>query len=426
MKAPNDPARAPGDEEAVLFVDDEPAILSALRSALRKSTFRVLLAKSGQEALGLLETERVAVVVSDYMMPEMNGVELLQEVRRRRPDVQRIMLTGVLDSLAIERAVNEAEVARFLFKPWSDAQLKAVLSECMERVELDASNRRYAAELESLNQKLETMNRELERQVVARTSALIQAQKMAALGRMAGGIAHEINNPLGGILAFIQVLQRDEGLPDAARETVDLVHECALRCKGVVDSLLCFARRVPTSARARVRLDEVVEQALFLARLHPRAREVEVRVELSGAAPAVLGHAGLLQQVVVNLVNNAQHASRPGQVVTVALSQVGAQAVLEVSDEGAGIPADRLAHLFEPFYTTKEPGEGTGLGLSICYGIIQEHGGGIDVRSLVGQGTVFTVRLPLAGDDPEEAPLASNGTPARSPPCGSWWWTTSP
>ncbi|HOX47357.1 MAG TPA: response regulator [Myxococcota bacterium] len=404
MRVLIDSARAPGDQEAVLFVDDEPAILSALRSALRKSNFRILLATSGQEALGLLETERVAVVVSDFMMPEMNGVELLQEVRRRRPDVQRIMLTGVLDSLAIERAVNEAEVARFLFKPWSDAQLKAVLSECMERVELEASNRRYAAELELLNQKLEAMNRELERQVVERTNALIQAQKMAALGRMAGGIAHEINNPLGGILAFIQVLQRDEGVPGAARETVDLVHECALRCKGVVDSLLCFARRVPATTRARVCLDEVVEQALFLARLHPRAREVEVRVESDGPAPVVLGQAGLLQQVVVNLVNNAQHASRAGQTVCVGLRRDGDQAVLEVSDAGVGIPADRLTNLFEPFYTTKEPGEGTGLGLSICYGIIQEHGGAIDVRSLVGQGTVVTVRLPLAGDGPEEAP----------------------
>jgi signal transduction histidine kinase len=393
------------DLPVVLVVDDDAHILLSLERAMRRMPWRICKAEGGQAALAVLEAVPVQVIIADYQMPGMNGIVLLNEVKQRWPDVQRVMLTGAANLEVIELAVNQSEVFRFLNKPWNDSHLKATVRECLQRVELERRNRMYEREIALRNEQLESINRDLEAKVAERTAALLHFEKMAALGRMAGGVAHEINNPLGGILAFAQVLLRDAAGDDSdpgTREALEAIQTCAIRCKNIVDSLLSFSRKPAAGALGEVALNEVASVSLDIARLHPKAKDVTVTCELGADVPRVIGQASLLQQVVVNMLQNAFQASPAGAPVVLRTSRQDGWGVLEVEDQGTGIDADDLPHIFEPFFTTKPTGEGTGLGLSICYGIVREHGGRIDVASEPGRGTVFSLRLPNSTAPREE------------------------
>jgi signal transduction histidine kinase len=383
-------------DAAILLVDDEPYVLAALKRTLRNTSCEIHTASSGEEGLDTLERVGVQVVISDHRMAGMDGVTFLRRVKEKWPDVQRVMLTGQASAGAIERAVNQSEVFRFLNKPWNEAQLIATVNESLNHYRLIVSNRRFEAELAERNRELVESNCDLEQKVQERTRALVQAEKMAALGRMAGGVAHEINNPLGGILAFTQLLLRDGPADDPqTREALDTIQTCALRCRDIADNLLSFARK-PAEEHLEISVNQVATDALVLARLHPRSKEVDVREELAPDLPPVLGQASLLQQVVINLLQNAYQASAPGQAVFLRTYQSGEKVFLEVEDAGQGISESIRAQIFEPFFTTKEVGEGTGLGLFICYGIAREHGGDLKVESEEGRGSRFIFELPKA------------------------------
>jgi signal transduction histidine kinase len=281
-------------------------------------------------------------------------------------------------------------------KPWNEAQLIATVNESLNHYRLIESNRRFEAELAERNRELVEINRDLEKKVAARTHALVQAEKMAALGRMAGGVAHEINNPLGGILAFTKLMLRDGPTDDPqTQEALNTIHTCALRCRDTVYNLMSFARK-PAEEHREISMNQVATDALTLARLYPKSKEVGVREELAPDLPPVLGQANLLQQLVINLLQNAYQASAPGQAVFLRTHPSGGKVFLEVEDIGTGIPKGIQAQIFEPFFTTKEVGQGTGLGLFICYGIAREHRGDLKVESEEGRGSRFTLELPEA------------------------------
>lgn len=247
-----------------------------------------------------------------------------------------------------------------------------------------------------------------------------QSEKLAALGQLATGVMHEINNPLATIAACAETLAlqwADDGAARASSgvgvpggdplELLRIVDLEVQRCKRIVQGLLDFARPKPL-ATEDLDLNALVRQALFLLQHHPRRRQVSMVTELEdGPLLLVRGDADRLVQVLMALVLNAIDASRDGARVVVRTSTVRAGArrcgVLDVIDEGHGIAADLLGRVFEPFFTTKEPGRGTGLGLSICYGLVMEHGGVLSADSQLGRGSTFRVVLPLAGDAPLSA-----------------------
>ncbi len=389
------PKNSNDEKIPILVVDDEQHVLTAIKRSLRKQPWIVLTATSGDEGLNILEQMPVQVTISDYLMKEMDGVEFLNRVKDRWPDVQRVMLTGQANPEAIERAINESEVYRFLNKPWNDSHLVVTIQECIGRLDLIISNRRYRAELAQRNQELTNINRDLEKKVQERTRALLQAEKMAALGRMSSGVAHEINNPLSGILAFVQLLLRDAPKTDPqTQEGLETIQMCGLRCKRIVDNLLSFSRKSAGEGHMLLDLNQVIENGLTISRFHPKAKKVPVNKELDPNLPKIIGQAGLLEQLVVNLLQNAYQASLSNQEISIRTKVVDGDVWLEVQDQGQGIPEDVIPRIFEPFFTTKEPGEGTGLGLFISYGIAQEHGGNLCVESMIGQGAKFILKLP--------------------------------
>ncbi len=484
----------------LLLVDDDEHVRRALRRVLRRTPFEIFDAPDAAVGLELLSRESVNVVVSDYRMPGMSGVEFLRVVKERHPRIQRVLLTGQADTTAIEEAVNQSEIFRFIWKPWEDSHLLLTIQSAVDQYFLQEENHRLESLLTVRNAELELLNRELDQKLEARTEALkraadewrtcfdaigdplvivrecevmransafarkaevavtglpglrcenhafgalpcptlagneereiafrdrswllrsfpfgegasvvvykdvtderevtrrlFQAEKMAAVGQLAGGVAHEINNPLGGILAFAQIMSREQRSPEEL-EYLKLISDAAMRAKRIVESLLRFSRRPRQDERGEVDLRRVVEDALFLLHSQLNDRKVEVVKNLQPAT--ALGNANQLQQIVVNLMVNAIQAMDGRGTIELETARAPEGRVeLRVSDSGPGVPHEIAARIFEPFFTTKPEGKGTGLGLSICYRIAEEHGGTIRLERAAQRGACFVVDLPAA------------------------------
>jgi two-component system NtrC family sensor kinase len=493
-------SRAPG--ATLLIVDDDEHVRRALRRVLNRTRCKILDVPDAQSALELLAREPVQAVISDYRMPGMSGVELLRAVKDRWPRIQRVLLTGQADSNAIEEAVNQAEIFRFIWKPWEDAHLLITIQSAIDQYWIIEENQRLLRLIEQRNRELEQLNRDLDGQLAARQAALVHAaeewracfdamgdplaimreggcevvranaafaraagvpitalaglrcsdhafgampcpslgaaerevvlgdrtwllrsfpfqgegqsvtvfkdvtderevtrrlfhaEKMSAVGQLAGGVAHEINNPLGGILAFSQLMSREERSPEDM-EYLKLIQDAANRARRIVDSLLRFSRRPQEEEKGPVDLARVCEDALFLVSSQLGDGRVEVIREYASAA--ALGNANQLQQIVVNLLVNALQAMPDRGTIRIAVGAAGHGRVqLSVTDTGPGIRPEIAKRIFEPFFTTKPEGKGTGLGLSICYQIAEDHGGSIRVEPGTDRGACFVVDLPAA------------------------------
>ena len=242
------------------------------------------------------------------------------------------------------------------------------------------------------------------------TRKLVEAEKMAAVGQLAGGVAREINNPLGAILAFAQILRREAGRSTDDEEGLAVIEEAAVRCKHIVDSLLKFSRKTVADDRESVDSARCIEDAIVLFRAHlkssPRAR-LEVITDVH--PPNIVGNASQLGQVALNLLQNALHAL-PGGVGTIRVSvgSAAGRSFFAIEDNGRGIPPQNMASIFEPWFTTMPAGEGPGLGLAISRRIVESHGGTIEVSSTVGVGSTFTTSFPNASlnPSPSEGPDA--------------------
>jgi two-component system NtrC family sensor kinase len=245
----------------------------------------------------------------------------------------------------------------------------------------------------------------LEQQVQDRTAALkkaqerlIQGEKLSSLGRLAASIAHEINNPLAGILTYAKLLVRtlEEAAPDDAGRTkiigqLKLVERETQRCTAIVRNLLDFARERPLKL-GEVDVNAAIGEALFLIANQSRMQNVTLQQALS-PVPPIEADFGQIRQALVNILINACDAMPSGGTLHVATERVGEQVEISVRDTGVGIAPDDLKKVLDPFFTTKE--KGTGLGLSVVYGIVERHGGALRIDSTPGQGTVVTITLPV-------------------------------
>lgn len=237
---------------------------------------------------------------------------------------------------------------------------------------------------------------------------LMQASKLASMGEISASVAHELNNPLGGILIYANLLLEETPAEDPKQKDLKEIIDQALRCKEIVKDLLEFSRksthqRVPCSLNQSIRqaVDFLSKQALFQTPLFlgPIVQpSIQVVQDIDPDLPLISADHNRLNQVLVNLIINAVDAMEGKGTLTLRTYQdlAAKEVVLEVSDTGVGIPPENIPKIFEPFFTTKEVGKGTGLGLSTVYGIVQEHGGSIDVQSEVGKGTTFTLHFPVA------------------------------
>jgi two-component system NtrC family sensor kinase len=238
--------------------------------------------------------------------------------------------------------------------------------------------------------------------------AVARAEKLAAIGRLAAGVVHEINNPLATISACAEALEsrvsggefKESDALEDLREYLGLIRSEAFRCKTITNGLLDFSH-TRFSEHILVNLADVIASAARLLSHQQRGELVELQIETADDLPLVAGDAGQLQQAVIALATNAIDAMPDGGVLKIASRRNGDSVLVEVSDTGVGIPQQNITKIFEPFFTTKEIGKGTGLGLAVCYGILTEHEGHLDVQSTPGVGTTFTISLPAINSDGE-------------------------
>jgi PAS domain S-box-containing protein len=233
------------------------------------------------------------------------------------------------------------------------------------------------------------------------------SEKMASIGLLAAGVAHEVNTPLTGISSFTQMLLESASPDDPKTEVLEKIERQTFRAAKIVNGLLNLARPAQVDS-GPCDINAVINDVLSLLEHQFRTGSIQVRKELATAAPTVQGIEHKLQQVFLNLFLNSRDAMPKGGWLTIVTREEHNGTVVEVADTGSGIPADMLSRIYDPFFTTKAIGKGTGLGLSIAYGIVQEHGGTITCDSQAGQGTRFTIRLPLAERATRAARAGSN------------------
>ncbi len=271
---------------------------------------------------------------------------------------------------------------------------------------LAGSFNKMLASIKQMKDELEAWGRTLEEKVKKRTEELItvqsqmaQSEKLASLGRLAAGVAHEVNNPLGGILTFSMLSLEECDQDHPLRQNLEIIVKQTMRCREIVKGLLDFARQSSTSATI-TRINSIVEKTLSLLENQAIFHNIRMVKNFDDSDPEAQIDAGQLQQVVVNIVLNAADAMEESGVLTVETVTVreNHEVLIRISDTGKGIPEEIIPFIFEPFFTTKKVGKGTGLGLSIVHGIVTRAGGKVEVASSP-KGATFTVRLPLATKD---------------------------
>ena len=241
---------------------------------------------------------------------------------------------------------------------------------------------------------------------------LLQADKLASIGQLAAGVAHEINNPLGLILGYAQLLIRNSSKSGQEVEDLKTIEKQARNCKVIVQALLNFARRTETR-KAPVDIHAVLNQVTDVLQRQFALDGVDILPAYCPDMPRFAGDGEKLKQVFMNLIMNARQAiEKEGEIrVSTQFDPAGNKAAITVADTGRGIEASVINRIFDPFFTTKPVGKGTGLGLSVSYGIVREHGGEIQVKSKRGKGAVFTVILPVEPDaqkEPDDRPAAED------------------
>jgi len=264
------------------------------------------------------------------------------------------------------------------------------------------SLRQMKADLEEWARTLEEKVRQRTEELVAMHDRVAQSERLASLGMLAAGVAHEINNPLGGILSLTALSLEDMKPEDPNRENLEEVVRQTQRCRDIVRGLLEFSRQ----SRVRMELadlNKILEDALALVSRQAQFFNVQLVMDLDPKLPSVMADRSEFQQVFINILVNAVQAMEERGTITIVTRGLPAEGCAEVriSDTGYGIPPERIPRLFDPFYTTKISGHGTGLGLSIAYGIVRRHQGAISVESQVGKGSTFIIRLPVAEPAPE-------------------------
>lgn len=374
----------------VLCVDDEEDNLRVFRINF-ENRFRLLLARSGPGALELLQARQneIGVIITDQRMPEMTGVELLERAVQIAPDVQRMVITAYADMQAVIDSVNRGQVSRYFVKPWNREELGNAIGDALRIFTLQQRLRRIEV-------------------------ALLQSERLATIGQVSAGIAHELMNPVSYVGQAVVSLKADfDVVSSHLRRSLAQAPEPAVsRALDEMSDLLSdletgirHIRQVATSVRSQVQgvdtettadLQEVVQFAVKLARSEIRDR---ARLTANGRSLWVEGGPVRLTQVLVNLIVNAAQAIPDGRFGLIEILWRPLEtgwALLTVRDTGAGMPPEVLARAFERGFTTKPAGIGTGLGLPICKDLIEEMGGTISLLSKVGVGTTVEMKLRLA------------------------------
>lgn len=383
----------------ILIVDDEPAIVDALRDTLRDRGYDPVGFTDATAALAGLEAGQFDLLLADLTMPRIGGVDLLREAQRRDPDLVGVIMTGD-GTIATAVEAMKTGALDYILKPLKMSVILPVLSRALTVRRLRTENAELARSVGERTAQLEAALRDLESQTAERLraeQALMQAQKLEAVGRLTGGVAHNFNNLLMAIDGALQLLDKRLDPEHAGRKYVDCARQATERGAKVTSELLAFSRTQRFDLRStEIRRALQAGQSIFAQAMGPTIR---FSLELGDDEIWAMTDPDQLELAIVNLAINARDALPDGGNVTLGLTTEDAVApvvAVWLRDTGIGMSNDTAARALEPFFTTKERGKGTGLGLAQVYGFARQCGGEVRIDSAPGMGTTITVILPRA------------------------------
>jgi two-component system NtrC family sensor kinase len=398
-------------KNTILIIDDDERILKRQGTFLEKAGYEVFSAHNGGEALAVLEQNKIDIIITDIKMCDMDGLEVIRRAKVVCRDIEGIVITGHNEQELAVKALR-AGALDYLVKPFNPDELLHAIVKAIERINLKRNYLYRNRELKISSEIVSKMNEELERRIQEKAkdinriqTQLFQTSKLATLGEMAAGLAHEMNQPLGGISLvakhfrkLIELNRLDRDALDAGLEDIEA---SVKRMSRIIRHIRTFARQ-DALAFVRVDVHSTIDSALSLLGEQLRLHEITVTKRFTRNLPSILGEPYQLEQVWINLLTNARDAvdekkykRNEHKKIVIATRFLAKHEAVEICfcDNGTGLDGDTAEKVFEPFFTTKEVGKATGLGLSISYGIIESHKGKITLQSKKNRGTTVRVRL---------------------------------
>lgn len=387
----------PPDKKAtVVIIDDDQSVLELTSYVLSRRGFRVFTAQSAVAGFDLIADHNAELVLLDYFMPEVDGLSALRQIKSRFPDTHVVMFTGKgSEEVAVD--LMKAGASEYILKPFNNRNLLERLDNVLKIREIELHNKELQLEHERLLEEIEMWNRDLQKRVREKSDALqkaqneiVQSEKLAALGYLSAGMAHEIRNPLNSISLFIQLMKQNTSDPEQLEYQGKILKEVD-RVDLILRKLLDASRRTRTIT-SDVQINEVIDNALevFSPQIEDRRIKVE-RVYRVIPSPIKADQAEL-EQIFTNLFLNAMDEMIHGGHLKIEISELESCVVVRVCDSGGGIPDNILPSIFEPFFSTKS--RGSGMGLPVVQRIARMYEGSIVVESTSPEGTVFRLEFP--------------------------------
>jgi signal transduction histidine kinase len=381
----------------ILVIDDEESILNLVAIILGNRGYTIAKASDAFQGLELVARLKPHLVILDYMMPEMNGLETLTRIKTGFPDTYVIMFTGKgNEEIAVE--LMKAGASDYILKPFNNQNLIERVENILKIRSVEVKNRELILEREQLLHEIKAWNEELEQRIQKESEALrkahaevVQSQKLATLGYLAAGMAHEIRNPLNSISLFAQLIK--EGVEDSEKiEYVEKILQEVDRVDGTLRKLLDTAKR-PRFELTEVSIGDIIQKALDSFTPQMNTQKVALCFTRKRNLPRLKADPAEIEQIFTNLFLNAIDEMPEGGGLAIELDREDNDITIRVSDSGGGIPEANLPNIFDPFFSTKS--RGTGMGLPIVLRIIKNYGGKIEVASTGKSGTTFLLRLPV-------------------------------
>jgi signal transduction histidine kinase len=361
------------NEVKVLVIDDERITRENIKYELEKLGFNVSTSNNGKEALSIIKNEEFDIVICDLIMPDLNGIEVLEEIKKITPDTEVIIITGHGSVKSAIECIKKGAID-YLVKPINTPELIVTIKKSIEEINLKKELKKTINNLKQTQQQL------------------INSEKLSIIAKFATSIAHQLRNPLSVITSSSQYLIKKTSQDEQTRKILEIIKRNAEQAERIIKEVLSVAKPVPEEEFKEVSISEILDKVI--ESVYSKFYDANMSIVKNyKELPKIKGSAHHLEQAFLNFIMNSFDAMKENDKLTISAYKQNNELIIEFIDTGAGMNQEQLSKIFEPFFTTKK--DGIGLGMFAAKKIIESHNGTIKIKSEVGKGTTIIVSLPL-------------------------------